>query len=411
MLLNNFGSLASAELFIDVHKASSLSKTVDRLIKKAEKQNKPALMRKEENASYITALFKDKKISQFLYLDLINAYGIDGAVSFASDFEKIFEELNSVNNNPAQNIILACKAMLFVIAKEDAICCAHIAKAIKYPLLEDDLQAVALRYGKLKTPRETAEIFETVLRRLPYLDDPVENLGLAARVVADGNAQTFKIAEIDAAQKKGKILFMRKLSADKFFAGCEDELTKRFYGQNTAEEIASMFHHILHELPHAADIYENTDIALKVLLKKLPHNDAAAQAEFRKNNKIHSVVGALEQEAFERYLGIKSKDDVLLIFKEKLAPYSFWKEDEDKYCYALSIIVAELNGKVSPFSLDLSLKLLDAGLPEQSVEIITSELCVLGNFKSDDIISAYREFYSVSSDHIDAARRTVNMLQ
>ncbi|MDR0645830.1 MAG: hypothetical protein LBG46_02295, partial [Elusimicrobiota bacterium] len=68
-------------------------------------------------------------------------------------------------------------------------------------------------------------------------------------------------------------------------------------------------------------------------------------------------------------------------------------------------------GKISPFSLDLSLKLLDAALPEQSVEIIASELCASGKFTPADIISSYRKFHSVSSDHIDAARRTVNMLQ
>jgi hypothetical protein len=301
--------------------------------------------------------------------------------------------------------------MLFVIDKEEAFCCAHTAKAVKYPLFEDDLQTVVLRYGKLKTPAQTAEVFEAVLRRLPYLDDPVENLGLAARVVANAKEQTFKNAELEAAHKKEKILFMRKLASDKFFAGFEDELTKNFYGQNTVEELSSIFRHILRELPHAGDTYENADIALKVLLKKLPQKDAAAQAEFRKNNKINSAAGALEQEAFESYLGVKSKEDVLLIFKEKLAPYSFWKEDEDKYCYALSVIVSELNGKTSSFSSDLALKLLDASLPEQSVEIIVSSFREPGNFTPEDIIAAYRKFYSVSSDCADAALRAVNMLQ
>jgi len=287
---------------------------------------------------------------------------------------------------------------------------AELAKAIKYPLLEDDLQAIAAKYSPIKTPAQTAEIFNAILHALPYLDDTVENLGLAVRVITDGRAQALKDAQETALARKNKTLFMRKLCADKFFADYADELTNKFFGENTIDEISSMFHRILKDLPHISDIYENADIAVKVLLKKLPVQDALNQAVFQKQNKTAASpnVAALEQEAFQSYLGVKSKEEVLSFFKARLAPFNFWLQDESKHCYALTILVGELNGRISPAAADLALSLLEAGCPEDSIETITAACPGSSN---EDILAAYQKFYAASKDHQDAARRVVNMLQ
>lgn len=341
----------------------------------------------------------------------------DTDISAAITDANLLKKLNSVNDNPEQNKILAAKAALNIMTDDEALFCAALAKAIKYPLLADDLQTIAFKYGPLKTPAQTAEIFEAVLRGLPYLDDAVENLGLAARVMTDGRAQTLKNAEDYATQRKAKMIFMRKLSADKFFAAYADELTNKFFGANTIDEISSMFHHILKELPHISDIYENADIAVKVLLKKLPIKDALNQAVFQKENKTSTArvaaqsAFALEQEAYQSYRGIKSKAEVIAFFKDRLAPFDFWLQDENKHCYALSTLVGELNGSISVFTADLALSMLDAGCPEESVEIVSAGLASLQDISKEDVLAAYKKFYSAGKDHQDAARRVVNMMQ
>ena len=372
--------------------------------------------RTRANAAFIENLFKDKKIPPSIYMDLLAAYAQEGGegrppclADFSAAFESNLKDLNKINDNPAQNTVLACRVLLYILTKEEAAFAAQTAAAVKYPLEDEDLLTITLRYAGQKTPAETAEIFETILKRLPYLDDPVENLGLAARVMADGRLQALQDADVAAARRKDKILFMRAVAADKFFAGYEDEITNKFFGVSSAQEVSSIFRHILKELPHDKDIYENADTAVKVLLKKLPLQDAVNQARFKKGNSGAALATGLEQEAFESYLGVKNKEEVFAFFKQQLADYNFWKESEEKHCYALSVLVARLNGKLSPQSADLALFLLEAACPEESIDIITAGLTA--PVEKNAVLEAYEKFYAQSGDHCDAARRAVNMLQ
>ncbi|MDR0735043.1 MAG: hypothetical protein LBG16_05120 [Elusimicrobiota bacterium] len=416
LLLDYFAAPASKELFTQTpltkgQSKSAFAKTIDRLLETAQELDANAAPRAAANKNYINALFNDKKIPPSVWADLLAAYGARGSADFASGFEDILKKLAALNDNTAQNAVLACRVLLHNITQEEADFCARTAKAIKYALYDDDLQTIALKYAGRKTPAEIAEIFEAVLKRLPYLDDPLENLGSAARIVSDARPQTLQEEELKAAHRKGKVLFMRKLAADKFFAGYEDELTNKFFGQNSIEEISSMFHHILKDLPHGDDIYENADIAVKVLLKKLPLKDGVDQASFKKENRKADAASTLEQEAFESYLGTKNKDEILAFFSQKLADFAFWREDGEKHCCALSVLLEELNGKITPAAADLALFLLEAGYPASSAEIIASGLGSSAEIDSNAVAAAYEKFYAESNDHADAARRAVNMLQ
>jgi hypothetical protein len=417
LLLDYFAAPACKELFTQTHvgqagqSKAGFAKMIDRLLETAQELDAAAAPRVAANKNYINALFKDKKIPPSVWSGLLAAYGARGAEDFASGFEKITQNLAALNDNPAQNAILACRVLLHNITAEEAAFCARTAAAVKYTLYDGDLQTIALKYAGRKTPAEIAEIFEAVIRRLPYLDDPFENLGSAARIMTDARPQTLREEEFRAAHRRGKVLFMRKLAADKFFTGYEDELTNKFFGQNSIEEISSMFHHILKELPHGGDIYENADIAVKVLLKKLPLKDGVDQASFKKENLKATVAGALEQEAFESYLGTKNKDEILAFFKQKLAGFAFWREDGDKHCCALNMLLEELNGKITPAAADLALFLLEAGCPADSAEIIASGLGAASEIDMNAAAAAYERFYADGNDHVDAARRTVNMLQ
>lgn len=425
LLLKHYANPCGGKFFIDEYNkrsssfdddfkkgSSEFSKIIDTLISKAEKEEKTLHDESQENARYLGALYKDKKIPYSLFNSLSEVYAAPSCLrAFKPAFESLLTDLGKINDNPSQNVFLACKVLLNIITGEEASSMADLAKALKYPLLHDDLQKIAFKYLKHKSAQEIAETFDAVLKRLPHIDDPVENLGLAVRVLCEAKEETMKNAEIVASEKKGKVLFMRKLAADKLFSGYEDQLTHRFYGRNNIEEITSMFNHILQELPANGDIYENSDIAMKVLVKKLPLKDAVAQASFRKENKSGSTVYILENEAFGSYLGIKSKEEVFSFFRDKLSTYDFWKQDEDKHCYALSVMVDELNGNTSAFLSDLAMHMLEKGYHEEAIEIITKGLASQDTLDRDTIISAYDKFFTGSNDLKDAARRVVNMFQ
>ena len=412
-------SRLSPELDCDFNKPGpKASAIIETLIEEAN-----ALSRRnfaQTNRDFLGALFKDKKIPRVLHDDLAAVFCAPCAREIQPLFETLLDDLNKINDNSSQNAALAGMVLLDTITRADALYAAAFSKALKYPLLPEDLQSITLRYQKLKTPAETAEIFEAVLKRLPFADDPLENLGLAARVMRGAQEETLAIAQDAATHRRGKILFMRRLLPDKYLNSAADEITNKFYDQNTVEEVLSMFNHILKELPHGGNPLVNADIALKVLLKKLPLKDAFAQASFRTENKETPIArpaapgagaASLENEAFNAYLGTERRDDIIAFFRTRLAPFTFWKEDETKHCYALSILVGELNGAITPAAAALSLDLLQADSPEESVDIILKGLSSKEDLDKAVAFAAYQKFYEAGGGHKDAALRTVNMLQ
>lgn len=424
LLLNHYASLSSDKLFVNEYENLSdslnpqaeqanpeFSKIIDKLIGDAQKKESACAAIREENKDYITALLKDKKISYSLYLDLCEAYCFCGACAVQPLFEELIKTLSEVNDNPSLNYILASKVLLYEITKEEAADIANLDKVMPYRLLQDDLQVIAFKYLKLKSPQEAADTLDAVLKRLSCADSPVENLGLAVRVVTDARVETLQEAEAIASVNRGKILFMRELASCKVFSGCEDEITAAFYPHKSIEEVLSLFSQILRELPYSADINENADIGLKVLLKKLPMKDALSQALFRQGNKSNYSADTLENEVLNNYLGTKSREEVLSLLREKLRPYSFWKEDGAKHCYALSIALEELNGNISSSWAETVLTLLEKGYPEESIDIIADGLALQKDLTADTIISAYEKFYASGKNHKDAALRVVNMLQ
>jgi len=424
LLVNYYASLSCQNLFIKEYESLSSSfapeqekqnpefaKIIDTLIDKAQKAETISAQTASENKEYLAALLKDKKITYSLYLDLCDVYCYPGSAEFKPAFEDLMKKLGDINDNPSLNAVLASKVMLYMITEEEAGSISNLDAAMPYRLLAEDLQVIAFKYLKVKSVQDAADTLEAVLKRLVCADNPVENLGLAVRVVTDARLETLQEAEAIAADNRNKILFMRKLSSYKFFGGYEDEITSAFFGTRSMEEIISLFNNILRELPCNSDITENADIGLKVLLKKLPMKDAVAQAAFRKENKSSYSADSLENEALNNYLGTKGREEVLSFFRDKLHPYSFWRNDETKHCYALNVILEELNGNTSTFWADTSLTMLEKAYPEESIDIIMEGLSSQKDLTLQDITEAYEKFYASSKNHKDAALRVVNMLQ
>lgn len=424
LLLNTYASPASAKTFIkkwgelsasfegDIDfNSKEASKIVDAMLEEASSLEALSPKISEENSEFLKELVKEKKLSQSTSSALGDYYKQPCARPIKPVFEAALKEISQANADFAAAYEFAARVLLMRLTASEAAQAAVLAKEIKYNILPEDLQIISLKYLKLKTPKEISDTIEGVLKRLPYADYPEENISLAFRIMSDASGETFSAAEKEASYQRGKKIFLRELFTNKHFNGYEDELTAIFYGKTTKEGVEDTFLSILRNLPHNKDVYENADIAVKVLLGKLPEADAEAQALFRKENKVLYSAGSLESEAVESYLGTKDRAEVLSFFRERLSKYSFWKSDDAKHGYALSLLVGELNGNITPFAAALALDMLQEDWPEQSVETITKALPAHTNFTKESILSAYGKFYQVSSDHADAAKRVANMLQ
>ena len=409
--LKKWGELsASFETEVDFN-SSEAPKIIDAMIEEASKLEEisPAII--EENLAFIKELCKNKKLEISSSNSLNMYYSRPCCRELKPVFEGVLCVIKAANADFALAEEFAARVILMQLTAEEAASAAALAKEIKYNILPDDLQLLTFKYLKVKTPNEIADTLETILKRLPYADYPEENLSLAFKVMTQASGEMLETAEKEAVYNKKKKEFLRSFASNKYFSGYEDEITARFYGNADKEGVEEQFIFLLRNLPHNKDIYENADIAVKVLLGRLPESDAENQARFRKENKVGYAVGSLETEAVESYLGTKDKEEVLEFFRQKLLKYDFWKKDQSVHAYALSLLVGELNGNISAFAVSLGLDMLQKNCPEESVEITIKALPLQTNFTKESIISAYEKFYSLSSDHTDAAKRVANMLQ
>lgn len=424
LLLNAYASPASEKTFIKRwgelsasfegevdFNSKEASKIVDALLEEASKLEELSPKIIEENKAFAEELSKSKKLSAALAARLADYYVKPCAKALKPAFEEVLKKINEADTSFVWSYDFAARVLLLKLTSEEAASAAVLSKEIKYNILPEDLQLLTLKYLKLKTPKEIADTLEAVLKRLPYADFQEENLSLAFKVMTDACGDTLLKAEREASYNRGKKLFLRSVASNKHFNGYEDLLTSAFYGRTDKDGVEERFISVLRNLPHNKDIYENADIAVKVLLGKLPEADAETQALFRKENKVLYSAGSLESEAVESYLGTKDRAEVLHFLRERLSSYDFWKTDDVKYGFALSLLVGELNGNITPFAASLGLDMLQKNWPESSIDLVLKALPAHTNFTKQSILSAYEKFYLVSSDHEDAAKRVSNMLQ
>lgn len=423
-LLNAYASLGSAKLFSEEYKEISgaplpetfeekqISPIVNTMLDGLKQREAKNRRLEEDNRAFAQELLAAQKISSLIYEDLLSAYGVAGALGLRSDFEEIFDMLSSVSSNEKLNYILTSRVVLFQITKGEAQSIAEIANKLRYPLLADDLQKITFKYLPVQSAEEISSTFDTILKRLSFIRSPLENLGYAVKVMAEGSDEVFREAQKSSALRKDKILYMRALGAVKNFSGYEDELTSLYHNRLSTEEVNAKFNEILNALPCKDYKEENGDIALKVLLNRFTMKEASSQARFRCENKARKYLSnPLENEALSAYLGTKDREEVLSIIRASLKSFDFWKEDESKYCYALTLIMGELNGRISPLWRDIGLTLLERGAAESSIEYIIQNLSSQSDIDYQALLNGYERFYSITKDHRDTAMRVVNMLQ
>lgn len=417
LLFKVYGSPLSRPLFIEAcdklnpdlelkKDSAALSNIIDTLLDNAQKEEESFLLTLEEEKLFLNNLLKENYIDKAAYLDLSDLFFNQTSLSLKTEWEKLFNDLKNIYNNKTLNAELCLRTFKGNITSEEARQITNLASVLNLPILTSDLQSLYLKYSPVKTPEEISLILQTLLKKFDYVYSPLENLALAIKVMLEATQENLNQAEAIASFNKGKILFLRSLCASKVFAPFARELTQRFYGKISTQDLSLLLQNITARLAGGA-CKENADIGLKVLLGKITFKEASAQAEFLLDKRKEHFSNAFEQEALNSYLGTKSKEEVLNFFHNTLSQYDFWQKDSSKYCFALSVLISQLNGTISEEWGLTSLKLLQEGAPETSVENILKELNKQ-NISNFEVLNSYRDFYAQTSSHKDAALRVIN---
>ena len=383
-----------------------LSKIIDTLLDEAKKQEDFFQTTVEEEKLFLKDLLNKKQIDKASFLDLSDLFFNQNSLSLKQEWTKISNELKTIYNDTTVDTELTLRVLKGNITFAQAKEIAKLASVLKLPILPSDLQSLYLKYGVVKTPQEILLTLQALLKKFDYIYSPLENLSLALKVMLEATQENLTQAETKASFNKGKILFLRSLCANKVFAPFAKELTLRFYGKISTQDLSLLLQNITSRLA-GGTCKENAEIGLKVLLGKLTFKEASSQAVFSFEKRKNQFSNSFEQEAFNSYLGTKTKEEVLNFFRTTLSQYDFWQKDNSKYCFALTALIAQLNGTLSEEWTLTTLKLLQEDAPETSVEMILKELAKQP-ISTFEILNSYRDFYAQTSSHKEAALRVIN---
>ncbi len=330
----------------------------------------------EQNKTDIFALADTYKLSIPTTAGLQRLYTQPGSIAFRPEMERLLTQLLTQNPDKRLCASLAAHVMLGQLTLKDAQDTALVSKLVEGQILEEDLLIIACRYLKAKTPNDIVATFKAVLSKLPHVDTPTENLGLAVRVLLDGTADSFTRADRLAALRQAREMLRRDLAKNDIYAGYEYELSDRFGGKKTFRQLEQAMEDTLKTLPYCVDKNENKELACKVLLGTLSPEEAAEQAQYLRDLKAKSLTQGLAPELMKNYLGTKPADEILEFFERALAPYTFWKSDRDKHEFVLRVLLGELNGNYNRQISQFVLEMLENG---SSLELMTD---MLGNIQT-----------------------------
>lgn len=405
LLLQAYGQVSSKVLIQDLEGV----KTIDGLLEKLGEPRVVLKVKAEDNLKFLNALYQDKKITLNTFRRLYKIYAFEGAPELKKDFNALVKEIEILNPNFKDKEELAAKVFLAEVAKEELAPLLNLYKSFPHHLTVEDLETIYFKYNTLPEA-EVQKIFKAILTRLPYKEEPYENLALAVKILKEGRPEIFESSKEQAQIKQEKLAYMQELAKIPFFVGYQDELTLKFFGKKTLVELGLDFKTLLNNLPYEKNYKENTDIGLKIMLGKIPYKAGYAQALYRKENKAKLGEDPLRIEALQNYTGPQSKEQVLEFFRLKLKPYTFYKKDDVTYCAALAYLIDELNGKNPPQATTVALKLFELGLTEKEVDEIVSKFLQKVSFDEEALLTAYKRFYDINKDKEDAVARILNML-
>lgn len=405
-LLNHvYGQVSSTILVQDI-----MGYTVDSLLEMIEEPRTVLKAKAGKNSQFLNDLYANKKITLKTFKNLYQVYAFEGAPELENSFNALLSEIKLKSPTFKYKEELAAKILLAEIAEEEIAPMLNLYKNFPFCLELEDLEVIYFKYNTLPEG-EIQKIFNAILMRLPYNEEPYENLALAVKVLKDGKEEVFNKCLNHARIKQDKLNYMQELTKVPFFVGYQDEITLKFYGKKSLVEVGLQFKALLQSLPFNESYKENADIGIKVMLGKIPYKAGYAQALYRKENRGKLGEDPLRIEALQNYTGPKSKEDVLEFFRLKLKPYTFYKNDGAAYCAALAYLIDELNGKNPPKATTVALELFEQGLNEKQVEEILNKFLQKVSFDEDALLTAYKRFFEINHDREDAVERVLNMLE
>ena len=344
---------------------------VDILLARAQEIYDTGKERIAQNRTDILTLADQYHLSVKLTAEMELLYSQPASILFKPEFERLLRELTSRSSNTSLCASLAARVMLCQITPKDAQDIALTSQLLNDELLEEDLMIIACRYLKLKTPQDIAAAYDAVLKKLPYVDNPEENLGLAVRVLLDGTPASFEAATRKAALKRDKELLRRSLTKQGTYSGYEYELAERFGGKKAFAQLDREMQELLNALPYCVSAQENKELACKVLLGGLSVEEATSQAVYMRDLKAVSLTQGLAPAVMKNYLGTKSAEQIIEFFNQNLENYTFWKSNREKHIFALHSLVEELNGNYNRSISQFVLDMLENG---SSVEVLSDML-------------------------------------
>ncbi len=377
----------------DITDSEKASYAVNILLKQAEEllQATPKIAKQNKKDIFKTA---DKyHLSVKITAELELLYTQPASIPFQAEFDRLLKSL--LEHNPDKHLCasLAARAMLCQITPKDAQDIAQLSKLLDGRILEEDLLIIACRYLKVKAPAEIAATFEAVLKKLPHVSRPEENLGLAVRVLLDGTAESFEKASQKASILREREVLRKALSKKDLYSGYEYDLSEHFGGKKTFVQIEREMTELLSSLPFCSDAKDNKELACKVLLGSLSVEEAAKQAQYLRDLKAQTLTQGLAPELMKSYLGTKSPDELMKFFDESLSPYTFWKSDREKHIFALRTLVGELNGTYNRRISQFVMEMLENG---SSLEVMTDMLTTIQKKKTsqeelEELLDRYKQ--------------------
>ena len=365
----------------------------ERLVKQADAwlvQQVPAVT---QNKQDILAFADKYRLPVQTTAELELLYTQPGSICFAQEMTALINRFKKQNENNSLCASLAAYVMLGKLTVKDAEDMALVSRLVNGLILEEDLRIIACRYLKVKTPADIVNTFQAVLKKLPHVVDPAENLGLAVRVLLDGTPESLQKACQQAATRQARELLRRELAQQEIYAGYEYELADHFGGRQSFAQVEQTMESVLQHLPFCENKNENKELACKVLLGTLSQEEAFKQAQYLRDLKAQSLTKGLAPALMKSYLGTKPADEILQFFETALAPYTFWKSNREKHEFALRVLLGELNGtynhQISQFVLDM----LENG---SSLELMTDMLSNIQTRKTskadlDNLLNLYKQ--------------------
>ena len=357
-------------------------KAVDILLAQAQQIYQQAKQITAQNRTDLFTLADQYHLGVTLTAQLELLYSQPASVWVRPEFEALLKDLKNYNPDERLCASLVARTLLFQITPKDARDIAITSRLLNNELLEEDLLIIACRYLKVKTPQDIAAAYDAVLKKLPYADNPEENLGLAVRVLLDGTPESFERATQNAALKRDTELLRRYLVKQPTYAGFEYDLAAKFGGKKSADQLEQETQQLLQNLPHCVTPQENKELACKVLLGIISEQEANQQATYMRDLKAVSLTKGLAPDVMKHYRGTKPAQEIIQFFNQTLANYTFWQADREKHIFALRSLVEELNGtydhRITQFVLDnlqngASVEMLDDMLHTIQQQKLTGE--------------------------------------